>query len=133
MLDVSAEVRYDTHKYCAGEAREKGSSMAAAKTGRALRKRIARSRHINSLRLILVLFLVISGALWLKTWSVHREVAEVVQAQEKVTVQIEEEKRNQEAIQEKVDYLRSDAYIEDLAREKLGLIYENEIIFKKQR
>ena len=54
-------------------------------------------------------------------------------AQQEVTAQIEEEKKNQEAILEKVEYLRSDAYIEDLAREKLGLIYDNEIIFKKQR
>ena len=107
--------------------------MEMAKTGRTFRKRVAGSKHLGSVRLILVLLLVISSALWLRTWSVHRETLEVVQAQEKVTAQIEEEKRNQEAIQEKVDYLRSDAYIEDLAREKLGLIYENEIIFKKQR
>ena len=28
--------------------------------------------------------------------------------------------------------MTTDQYIEDLAREKLGLIYENELIFKKE-
>lgn len=30
----------------------------------------------------------------------------------------------------KKEYMDTDAYVEDVAREKLGLIYENEILFK---
>ena len=39
---------------------------------------------------------------------------------------------NQKAIEEKAAYQKTDAYIEDLARDKLGLVHENEIIFKKK-
>jgi cell division protein DivIC len=46
--------------------------------------------------------------------------------------QIEDEQERKTSLEEKSDYLNSDAYIEDLAREKLGLVYDNEIIFKKQ-
>ena len=107
--------------------------MAASKSKSTLRKRMSRSKHVKSMRLILILLLLISGSLWFRTRSVRQEISQVREAQQEVTAQIEEEKKNQEAILEKVEYLRSDAYIEDLAREKLGLIYDNEIIFKKQR
>ena len=33
---------------------------------------------------------------------------------------------------EQAEYQKTDAYIEDLAREKLGLVHEDEIIFKKK-
>ena len=46
--------------------------------------------------------------------------------------QIEDEEENQKAIEEKAAYQKTDAYIEDLARDKLGLVHENEIIFKKK-
>lgn len=107
--------------------------MGTSKSKSALRKRMSGSKHVRSVKLVLVLFLLISGGLWFRTWSVKQEISQVRQVQEEVTAQIEDEKKNQEAILEKVEYLRSDAYIEDLAREKLGLIYDNEIIFKKQR
>ena len=54
------------------------------------------------------------------------------QMKEEIVEQIADEEKNQEVILEKIEYLKSDAFIEDLAREKLGLIYEDEIIFKKQ-
>ena len=38
----------------------------------------------------------------------------------------------QKAIEEQAEYQKTDAYIEDLAREKLGLVHEDEIIFKKK-
>lgn len=48
--------------------------------------------------------------------------------------QLEEKKKalkeEQEAIKDKAKYMKTDAYIEDVAREKFGLVYKNEIIFK---
>lgn len=48
--------------------------------------------------------------------------------------QLEEKKKSlqkeQEAIKDKSKYMKTDKYIEDVAREKFGLVYENEIIFK---
>ena len=44
---------------------------------------------------------------------------------------ISEAEKLQEDIREKLDYQKSPAFIEDIAREKLGLIFENEIIFKR--
>ncbi len=46
--------------------------------------------------------------------------------------QLEDETRRTEEIQELEQYMQSDEYIEKIAREKLGLLKENEILFREQ-
>ena len=46
--------------------------------------------------------------------------------------QIEEEKARAEEIEELREYVGTDQYVEDIAREKLGLVHENEIILKEK-
>lgn len=38
--------------------------------------------------------------------------------------------KEKKEIKEKSEYMKTDQYIEDTAREKFGLVYGNEIIFK---
>ncbi len=44
--------------------------------------------------------------------------------------QIQEEGKRTEELKERSKYVKTKKYIEEVAREKLGLIYEDEIIFK---
>lgn len=50
--------------------------------------------------------------------------------------QLEQKKKNLEKEREKIEeesaYRKTDKYIEDVAREKFGLVYEDEIIFKAE-
>ena len=46
--------------------------------------------------------------------------------------QIEEEQERSEEIDALKEYVGTDEYIESVAKEKLGLIHENEILFKAQ-
>ncbi len=46
--------------------------------------------------------------------------------------QIEEEKARTKEIEELSEYVGTDEYVEDVAKEKLGLIHENETIFKAE-
>ncbi|MDO5336875.1 MAG: septum formation initiator family protein [Eubacteriales bacterium] len=50
---------------------------------------------------------------------------------ESLEAQIEEEKARTIEIRETEEYMKTDEYIESVAREKLGLVKENEIIFKE--
>ena len=50
---------------------------------------------------------------------------EVVLAQ-----QIEEAKQEQKELEKKEEYMQTDEYIEEIARERLGLANQNEILFK---
>ena len=59
-----------------------------------------------------------------------------IAANERKTVQleqqIEEENQRTADIRELQEYMQSDEYLEKTAKEKLGLVKENEIIFKEQ-
>lgn len=46
--------------------------------------------------------------------------------------QIADEMERQEELEEYEKYVQTKKYIEEVAREKLGLVYENEIIFKPE-
>lgn len=55
------------------------------------------------------------------------------QAQEaELTEQIEEEMARSKEIDELEKYVGTDEYVEEVAKDKLGLVYENEIIFKAE-
>ena len=46
--------------------------------------------------------------------------------------QLKEEKERTEEIKEFEEYAGTDAYIEDVAKDKLGLIHKNEILFEPE-
>lgn len=50
---------------------------------------------------------------------------------ESLEAQIEEEKARTIEIRETEEYMKTDEYIESVARDKLGLVKENEIVFKE--
>ena len=47
--------------------------------------------------------------------------------------QIEQEQARTEEISEYAKYVQTDKFVEEIAKEKLGLVYEDEIVFKKER
>ena len=52
-------------------------------------------------------------------------------AQEKeLKAQIAEEEKRTEEIDELEEYVETDEYIEQVAKDKLGLVHENEILFR---
>lgn len=51
---------------------------------------------------------------------------------EELQAQIEEEKKRAEEIKEYEKYVQTKKFAEEVAKEKLGLVYEDEIIFKAE-
>ena len=49
----------------------------------------------------------------------------------KLDQQIEEEEERTTEIDDLKEYMKTDEYVEETAREKLGLVKENEIVFKE--
>lgn len=47
--------------------------------------------------------------------------------------QIEDEKARTKEIEELKEYMQTDEYAEETARERLGLVKDNEIVFKEQQ
>lgn len=61
----------------------------------------------------------------------NKETAYAQQTAE-LNKQLKEETERADEINALADYMQSDQYIEDMAKSKLGLAYDNEIIFKEK-
>lgn len=79
---------------------------------------------------IVVIMLMIVVAV--KSQELQQKKAEYQQREQSLKEQIEAEKERSEEIAEYEKYTQTKKYIEDIAKEKLGLVYEGEIIFKDE-
>ncbi|MGN0276816.1 MAG: septum formation initiator family protein [Hominisplanchenecus sp.] len=74
---------------------------------------------------LLVVFSVQSHSMKQKNASYQEEIAQLEK-------QMEAEEARSEEIEELKEYVQSDEYAEQVAKDKLGLVYEDEIIFKPE-
>lgn len=89
-----------------------------------------RKRRRTSLYLVMLLIGIFLSTLVIQGFSLKAQCNKLAAEQAELQEKKEGLQKEQEAIEEKKAYRKSDEYIENLAREKFGLVYENEIIFK---
>lgn len=77
----------------------------------------------------MVLLLVVTG---IKCNELRERRDYYAQKQEQLSAQIEFEEERAREIAEYATYTQTKAYIEEIARNKLGLVYEGEILFKDE-
>lgn len=88
----------------------------------------------NSLAIILVtmVVLIMMVVVMANNRSLKAKLATYQEKEQILTEQIEAEKERAKEIEEFEKYTKTKKYIEDVAREKLGLVYEDEIIIQTQ-
>ena len=99
-------------------------------------RRIAyRKKNQNRLIMFLVTLVVLMIMLVVAVKSVELQQKLDIKAQELQLLQeqIDAENARAEQIREFGKEVQTKGYIEDVAREKLGLVYEGEILFKEQK
>ena len=79
---------------------------------------------------VVMLFMVV--ALSAKIFSLYQKDKAYREREQALEQELLLEQQNQEKLQEYENYVGSEDYIEDQARQKLGLINENEIIFREK-
>lgn len=92
--------------------------------------RRSRQNHLSMILAVLVVA-ILFVAVYINGSSMRRELEE---NQEKITrlkQEIEEEELRSKSIEEYRAYTETDQFIEQVAREKLGLLYEGETIFRE--
>lgn len=62
----------------------------------------------------------------------HNKNQEYIAKEAELLEQLEEETERRDEIADYEKYIGSQEYVEDTAKSKLGLVYENEIIFKEE-
>lgn len=63
--------------------------------------------------------------------DLQRRIQQNNQKKEELLAETEKEQKRTGEIEDMEEYMQSDEYIEKIAREKIGLVKDNEIIFKE--
>ena len=79
--------------------------------------------------LVLLMMLVVVG---IKSIELREKKAYYAKREEELALQIEQEEQRAEEMKEYETYTQTKKYIEEVARDKLGLVYEGEILFKDE-
>ena len=100
----------------------------------ARRKVAFKKRRQNRLGMILVTGVVVSLCLVLmfSMMSLKKKRDGYVERQESLEQQIEAENKRAEDLVEYEKYTKTAAYVEEVAKDKLGLVYEDEIVFQAE-
>lgn len=97
------------------------------------KKRNVRTRralqHRLSILLVSCVIVVLAAVLSVKSISLYSKYQERKEQIVELEKQLAAGKARAEEIEEQEEYVGSDEYIKDVAKEKLGLVYENEVLY----
>ncbi len=88
----------------------------------------------NRLSMIMVMaaILLLLVAVSFKSVELHQKRAAYAARIEQLNAQIENETQRSAQIEEYEKYTKTKKFVEEVAKDKLGLVYEGEIIFKSE-
>lgn len=89
----------------------------------------------NRLAMLAITFVVciLFVVLMVKGFQLRSTIQENYDANDALRKEITEEKDRTEDIRDLADYMQTDEYIEQAAKERLGLVEDDEIIFKSEK
>ena len=94
------------------------------------RQRRRYQNHMQSVLAICAVVLLLAVVVTVKGMAIKEKNKEYLAQQTELKQQIKAEKERTKEIDELDKYVGTDKYIEDVAKNTLGLVYDNEIIFK---
>lgn len=98
------------------------------------RTKAKRNRRYNKIAMIGISLVacMLMVVLFVEGRSVEGRIAQNNERAQELTEQIKDEQKRTEDIEDMQEYMQSDEYTEKIAKEKIGLVKENEIIFKEE-
>lgn len=99
----------------------------------ARRKVAYRKRHQNRFSMFLVTLVVVMvmAVVAVRSVELKQKIEVKTQEHQQLQEQYDAEVRRTQEIEELAKEVQTKGYIENIAREKLGLVYEGEILFKQ--
>lgn len=95
-------------------------------------RNLRRKKKRTGLMLTALMVLSICGIVTYKQQELNLAEAKADERIVQLSSQIAEEEKRTEDIEEKKAYVQTKKFIEEMAREKFGLVYKDEIIFKSE-
>lgn len=93
-----------------------------------IKKRKSNTGRISILCIGIFLIMVFS----IQMVRLYQKNQEYVKQEQALNEQVKDLKKEKEDLSEYEEYIKSDEYVEDTAKKKLGLIFDNEIIFREK-
>jgi len=91
-----------------------------------------RKQNKASIMLVIIVLIMLIAVVSYNMHSIKVKQEEYSKREEQLLEQIEAEKQRTLEIEEYAKYTKTKKYAEEIAKEKLGLVNENEIIFKTE-
>ena len=129
----SGAVRYETAERQRERQRRKVSENSQSEYSEESLLTQGREQYRMSMFLTFLVVIVLLIVVGVNAISLGRRLVENKKRLAQLRQEIRMEKERTEDIEEYRRYTQTDAYIEEIAREKLGLIYEGETVFKEDR
>lgn len=121
--------RFWDAKDCKSKKSVRKGAAAVAKRKVAYRKR---SQNKFSMFLVTVVVLMVLIVVTVRNTQIRQKVDSYNARLEQLNTQIEKEQARTQEIEEYGKYTQTKKFAEEVAKEKLGLVYENEIIYKQE-
>lgn len=80
--------------------------------------------------LIVVAVLIVSVVIFVKVSDLRNRSRELKETEKSLELQIEKANNEREELNAKEQYMKTNQYIEDVAKDKFGLVYPDEIVIK---
>lgn len=91
-----------------------------------------RKKNRAGLYLVMLVAALFVGTLAVHGYSLRANCQKLATEQSNLKEKKKSLEKEKEDIKEQAEYRKTDQYVEDIAREKFGLVYDNEIIFKAE-
>ncbi len=94
------------------------------------RKKKNRQNRIAMLAITFVVGVLFFGMMS-QSYALSRQLSDYKEQEKSLDTQIEEENERTAEIDDLKEYMQTDEYVEEIARDKLGLVKDNEIVFRE--
>jgi cell division protein DivIC len=111
----------------AGFSKEKSMKQSKKKRTRP----VSRQNRIQTGIIIFIVCMVI-GAVAFNSYSIKEKEKEYAAQEAELDLQISEAKAEKQALEEQEEYMKTDAYKEQVAREEFGMVKKGEYILKEK-
>lgn len=96
------------------------------------RGRFARRTNRTAMKLITIIVCILFAVLLIQEINLRQRIRYNDETREQLTEQIRDEEKRKESILAQKEYMETDDYIREIARDYLGLVDEDDIILKER-
>lgn len=86
--------------------------------------------NVTGYMAIFAVVITIALVTWIRGLTLQEKLNDYAVKEAELNQLIEEEEERTQKLEEKKKYIQTKQYIEEIAKEKFGLMYKNEIVFK---